>query len=61
MKEQEIMNTTIKTAENKKHYIAPKIEMIGAVKDATRGAVGAGNDSGGRVPVPSDPNGGGWQ
>jgi len=55
MKEEKTMNTTAKLAENKKHYTSPKIEMIGEVKDATRGAIGSGSDAAGHVPVPYDP------
>jgi len=58
MNEKETVNTTVKTAENKKHYTSPKIEMIGEVKDATRGSTINNTDAGGQgANVPSDP---GW-
>lgn len=57
METEEIVSPSMKRMEKKKCYTAPKVEAIASVREMTKGAIGAGTDAAGRVPVPSDPGG----
>jgi len=57
MEKEEIVSSAMNKMEKKKCYTAPKVEAIASVREMTKGAIGAGTDAAGHVPVPSDPGG----